>query len=199
MLPHGPTLNWKLQSSHHVYGDIGEAPTTDTHIATALVAIAVVAARAIVQGRSTTREWDLPRGAHIIVLTPSTVDASARPPFIQAFWRRFLEGQEACALFMDEYRHEREREPGALATFLLTTLLLQVTAPVERDIRIVNCFYAAAAAAASPALFSSFSPLIQSPPHLALPPRRPTRPPHHRPHAPPPRPFCPLLLLRLPP
>ncbi|KAJ6468604.1 hypothetical protein C8R47DRAFT_1187951 [Mycena vitilis] len=47
-------------------------------------------------------------------------------------------------------REQRERDEGALASFLLTTLLLpaMLTAPVERDIRIVhvvNRFYAAAA------------------------------------------------------
>ncbi|KAJ7246487.1 hypothetical protein C8J57DRAFT_1724869 [Mycena rebaudengoi] len=194
------------------------------HIVTAVVV--AVAARAIAQGRSTTRERDLhartiivtgaltplgltlvealaSRGAHIIALTPSAVDSDAvttwidllrsttsneniyaeqcdlaAPPSIQAFCKRFLEGKEPrvdALLFTHEYRHvgawgffrgrvakeedEKEREQGALATFLLTTLLLPalLTAPVERDIRIVNVvnrFYAAAAS--SPALFSSF-------------------------------------------
>ncbi|KAJ7231781.1 hypothetical protein C8J57DRAFT_1480842 [Mycena rebaudengoi] len=103
----------------------------------------------------------------------------AAPPSIQAFCTRFLAGKEPrvdALLFTHEYRHigawgffrgrvireqdEKQREQGALASFLLTTLLLTalLTAPVERDIHIVNVvnrFYAAAAS--SPALLSSFS------------------------------------------
>ncbi|KAJ7247971.1 hypothetical protein C8J57DRAFT_1522534 [Mycena rebaudengoi] len=104
----------------------------------------------------------------------------------EAFCTRFLAGKEPrvdALLFTHEYRHvgawgffrrrvireqdEKQREQGALASFLLTTLLLTtlLTAPVERDIRIVNVvnrFYAAAAS--SPALLSSFSAF--SPPAL---------------------------------
>ncbi|KAJ7165674.1 hypothetical protein C8R43DRAFT_216524 [Mycena crocata] len=90
------------------------------------------------------------------------------PPSIQAFCKKFMSSQEQrldALLFTHEYRHvgalnflsrtpEAEnaetRETASLATFLLTTLLLPalLTAPVERDIRIINVvnrFYAAAA------------------------------------------------------
>ncbi|KAJ7610333.1 hypothetical protein B0H17DRAFT_864900, partial [Mycena rosella] len=93
----------------------------------------------------------------------------ASPPSIQAFAARFMAAKETridALLFTHEYRHigplrflsrappadaDAERECAALATFLLTTLLLPalLTAPAERDIRIVNVvnrFYAAAAA-----------------------------------------------------
>ncbi|KAJ6592777.1 hypothetical protein B0H19DRAFT_920025 [Mycena capillaripes] len=100
----------------------------------------------------------------------------ASPPSIHAFAKRFVLGAGAgasmgridalvCAheyaglgafsLFSSRRKHDqeqqqRERDESALATFLLTTLLLpaMLTAPVERDIRIVNVvnrFYAAAA------------------------------------------------------
>ncbi|KAJ7258288.1 hypothetical protein C8J57DRAFT_1645438 [Mycena rebaudengoi] len=129
------------------------------------------------------------RGAHIIALTHSTVDSDAVTTWIdllrsttsnEHIHRTLRPSGTAprvdALLFTHEYRHvgawgffrgrvireqdEKQREQGALASFLLTTLLLTalLTAPVERDIRIVNvvnCFYAAAAS--SPALLSSFS------------------------------------------
>ena len=60
------------------------------------------------------------------------------------------------------------RDEGAMATFLLTTLLLpaMLVAPIERDIRIisvVNPFYAAAAPAFNPWLSSvTYSPISQN-------------------------------------
>ncbi|KAJ6531410.1 hypothetical protein DFH09DRAFT_139775 [Mycena vulgaris] len=96
------------------------------------------------------------------------------PTSIHAFCTRFMSGQEQrldALLFTHEYRHigalpflsripqrdleEKTRERASLATFLLTTLLLPalLTAPAERDIRIVNVvnrFYAAAAALPPP-------------------------------------------------
>ncbi|KAJ7143915.1 hypothetical protein C8R44DRAFT_759138 [Mycena epipterygia] len=92
----------------------------------------------------------------------------ASPTSIQAFCKRFMSGQEQrldALLFTHEYRHvgalnflsrraaaddADARETASLATFLLTTLLLPalLTAPAERDIRIINVvnrFYAAAA------------------------------------------------------
>ncbi|KAJ7763174.1 hypothetical protein DFH07DRAFT_917270 [Mycena maculata] len=106
----------------------------------------------------------------------------ASPPSIQAFCARFLSGQEQrldALLFTHEFRHvgalrflsrskdatkeeEGRREEASLATFLLTTLLLPalLTAPVERDIRIVNVvnrFYPAAAAAPSMSLSAPFA------------------------------------------
>ncbi|KAJ7468993.1 hypothetical protein FB451DRAFT_1255464 [Mycena latifolia] len=98
----------------------------------------------------------------------------ASPPSIQAFCTRFMAGQDQrldALLFAHEYRHigalgflasrtdaaadNAARESAALATFLLTTLLLPalLTAPAERDIRIINVvnrFYAAAAALPAP-------------------------------------------------
>nr|GAT49954.1 predicted protein [Mycena chlorophos] len=92
-----------------------------------------------------------------------TCDLSS-PPSIHAFGARFAKNQEQridAVVFTHEYRHlgimgrpnskeiEAQREQGALATFLLTTLLLPVllTAPAERDIRLINVvnrFYPAA-------------------------------------------------------
>ncbi|KAF7289895.1 hypothetical protein MIND_01364200 [Mycena indigotica] len=87
------------------------------------------------------------------------------PPSIHAFGARFAKNQEQridAVIFAHEYRHvgalgkrrnweqdEMRRETASLATFLLTTLLLPVllTAPAERDIRIINIvnrFYPAA-------------------------------------------------------
>ncbi|KAK7454501.1 hypothetical protein VKT23_011255 [Stygiomarasmius scandens] len=94
------------------------------------------------------------------------------PASIEAFCKKFVEGEEKRldgVVFMHEYAHvgvlglfrskkaiEKEkdqdsRDVSSLSTFLFTTLLLPclLTAPVERDIRIVNVvnrFYAAAAA-----------------------------------------------------
>ncbi|KZT22434.1 hypothetical protein NEOLEDRAFT_1137867 [Neolentinus lepideus HHB14362 ss-1] len=100
------------------------------------------------------------------------------PESIRAFCTRFLTGQETrldAILFAHEYQHvgslfaakstaealEHQRQSGSMATFLMTTLLLPVllTAPVERDIRIINIvnpFYAAAVPV--------FSPSVTSPP-----------------------------------
>ncbi|KAJ7057882.1 hypothetical protein C8F01DRAFT_991780 [Mycena amicta] len=86
------------------------------------------------------------------------------PPSIHAFAGRLAKNQEQridAVVFAHEYRHigvvgrgnsegdDLKRESGALATFLLTTLLLPVllTAPPERDIRLINVvnrFYPAA-------------------------------------------------------
>ncbi|KAF5356462.1 hypothetical protein D9757_012467 [Collybiopsis confluens] len=89
------------------------------------------------------------------------------PASIHAFCKRFLSGHEKrldALLFAHEYSHigafpsfatnsrardNAEREQLSLASFLLTTLLLPalLTAPTERDIRIINVvnrFYAAA-------------------------------------------------------
>ena len=99
------------------------------------------------------------------------------PKSIHAFCERFLKGEDKridAVIFAHEYQHvgpfsplytgsnewtAKERDVKALATFLMTTLLLPVllTAPFERDIRIINVvnrFYAAAAA--SPALSLEF-------------------------------------------
>ncbi|KAF7323929.1 hypothetical protein MKEN_00614400 [Mycena kentingensis (nom. inval.)] len=88
------------------------------------------------------------------------------PPSIHDFGGRFAKNQDQrvdAVIFAHEYRHvgalgrgktdeyidAKMRENGALATFLLTTLLLPVllTAPAERDIRVINIvnrFYPAA-------------------------------------------------------
>lgn len=103
------------------------------------------------------------------------------PGSIQSFCKRFLTGEQKrldALLFTHEYSHigafrrfmtkskaedKAEREQLSLASFLLTTLLLPslLTAPTERDIRIINVvnrFYAAAAAAPfSAALYNSLT------------------------------------------
>ncbi|THV02818.1 hypothetical protein K435DRAFT_652408 [Dendrothele bispora CBS 962.96] len=97
------------------------------------------------------------------------------PASIEAFCKKFVEGEEKRldgVVFMHEYAHvgvlglfrsrkalqrkrdQLTRDVSSLSTFLFTTLLLPclLTAPVERDIRIVNVvnrFYPAAAAAPS--------------------------------------------------
>ncbi|KAJ7195918.1 hypothetical protein GGX14DRAFT_526959 [Mycena pura] len=121
----------------------------------------------------------------------------ASPPSVHAFAARFAKNEDQrldAVVFAHEYRHvgvlrflarrtgvgaeEREaRERGALATFLLTTLLLPVmlTAPAERDIRIINVvnrFHAAAAPSfATDAAFAfsnaSAQPVISAP-HQSL-------------------------------
>ncbi|KAJ7617299.1 hypothetical protein FB45DRAFT_933846 [Roridomyces roridus] len=192
------------------------APYFPTQYTTHVVAgiVVVLAARAVSQGRKTTRERDLhgrvilmtgafsptgltlleslaQRGAHVIALSADPIESERvttyidllrsttsneqifaehcdldSPPSIQAFCKRFVEAKEQrldAILFTHEYHHigassrrkseesKEERESASLATFLLTTLLLPalLTAPVERDIRIINVvnrFYAAAAA-----------------------------------------------------
>ncbi|KAI3610473.1 hypothetical protein WG66_006932 [Moniliophthora roreri] len=101
------------------------------------------------------------------------------PASIQAFCKRFLQGENKrldALIFAHEYETlgtfrfvskkgtkeiQEERDRRSLATFLLTTLLLPslLTAPAERDIRIINVvnrFYAAAAAGVpDPASFYS--------------------------------------------
>ncbi|KAJ7246520.1 hypothetical protein C8J57DRAFT_1675344, partial [Mycena rebaudengoi] len=129
------------------------------------------------------------RGAHIIVLIPS-IDTSAATTCVDLLRSTAASDTRSSAFGgqgeargicergsaygrMGKGEDQREREQGALATFLLTTLLillLPVAAPVERDIRIANVVnHFCAIATASPALFlsfSSFSPLIFSlPPH----------------------------------
>ncbi|KAF5367028.1 hypothetical protein D9758_004014 [Tetrapyrgos nigripes] len=107
------------------------------------------------------------------------------PGSIEAFCTQFLKGEEKRldgVVFMHEYAHvgvlpsflsrksvesERKKEQltrdiSSLSTFLLTTLLLPslLTAPVERDIRIINVvnrFYAAAAGPVFDPNFESFS------------------------------------------
>ncbi|TFK50908.1 hypothetical protein OE88DRAFT_1700544 [Heliocybe sulcata] len=100
------------------------------------------------------------------------------PQSVRAFCTRFLTGQDTrldAIVFAHEYQHigslfanksaaealEYRRQSGSMATFLMTTLLLPalLTAPVERDIRVINVvnpFYAAAV--------PIFSPTITSPP-----------------------------------
>ncbi|KAE9390770.1 hypothetical protein BT96DRAFT_945882 [Gymnopus androsaceus JB14] len=103
------------------------------------------------------------------------------PASIQSFCKRFLTGEQKridALLFTHEYSHigafkrfmtrskaedEAEREQLSLASFLLTTLLLPalLTAPAERDIRIINVvnrFYAAAAAGPSSSSFYDSKP-----------------------------------------
>ncbi|KAF9073879.1 hypothetical protein BDP27DRAFT_1318308 [Rhodocollybia butyracea] len=103
------------------------------------------------------------------------------PASIQSFCKRFLSGEEKridALLLTHEYSHigafqqfttsskvqdNNEREQLSLASFLLTTLLLPalLTAPSERDIRIINVvnrFYAAAASS------TSFFTSLQTPP-----------------------------------
>lgn len=104
------------------------------------------------------------------------------PASVRAFCTRFLTGQETrldAVIFAHEYKHvgplfttksaaealEHQRQSGSMATFLMTTLLLPclLTAPVERDIRIINVvnpFYAAAAPIFSPSVISPPSPSI---------------------------------------
>ncbi|KAK7054803.1 hypothetical protein VNI00_003266 [Paramarasmius palmivorus] len=100
------------------------------------------------------------------------------PASIQAFSKRFLKGDDKrldALVFAHEYETlgtfrivskqgakeiQEQRDRRSLATFLLTTLLLPclLTAPAERDIRIINVvnrFYAAAAAVPNPASFYS--------------------------------------------
>ncbi|TFK45165.1 hypothetical protein BDQ12DRAFT_708903 [Crucibulum laeve] len=112
------------------------------------------------------------------------------PSSIRRFCTKFLTGDDQrldAVVFSHEYRHigawrwfrsltsvveeeDKQREGAALATFLITTLLLPalLVAPVERDIRIVNVvnpFYAAAASSVSvfsPAM-SVFSPSTLTP------------------------------------
>ncbi|KAJ7921328.1 hypothetical protein B0H13DRAFT_152247 [Mycena leptocephala] len=135
----------------------------------------------------------------------------ADPPSIHAFATRFVTGDKAptaspprvdalvCAheyagvgafaLFARGAKGreaaQQERDVAALGTFLLTTLLLpaMLTAPVERDIRIVNVvnrFYAAAA----PRLFrdaaylfpTSFSPSTSTTPPSTAPSTSPLLP-----------------------
>ncbi|KAJ7107904.1 hypothetical protein C8R44DRAFT_680648 [Mycena epipterygia] len=194
------------------------------HVVAAIVL--VLAARGISQGRTTTRERDLhariilltgafspvgltlleslaQRGAHVIALSPRSVDSEqvktyiellrsttsneqiyaeqcdlASPPSIQAFCKRFMSSQEQrldALLFTHEYRHvgplkflsrraadddADTRQTASLATFLLTTLLLPalLTAPAERDIRIINVVNRFYAAAAGPAFSVAASP-----------------------------------------
>ncbi|KAF9265450.1 hypothetical protein L218DRAFT_898154 [Marasmius fiardii PR-910] len=88
------------------------------------------------------------------------------PASIQMFCKRFLQGEDKrldALIFAHEYESlgtfsfvtkettgvQEERDRRSLATFLMTTLLLPslLTAPAERDIRIINVvnrFYAAA-------------------------------------------------------
>ncbi|ESK94558.1 hypothetical protein Moror_8025 [Moniliophthora roreri MCA 2997] len=105
------------------------------------------------------------------------------PASIQAFCKRFLQGENKrldALIFAHEYETlgtfrfvskkgtkeiQEERDRRSLATFLLTTLLLPslLTAPAERDIRIINVvnrFYAAAAAVGSKAKGKASSSLF---------------------------------------
>ena len=100
------------------------------------------------------------------------------PSSIRSFCTRFLTGKDQridAVIFAHEYRHigspaflsqsdalsdASARETGALATFLLITLLLPalLVAPAERDIRVINVvnpFYAAAAGPTFSIPFSS--------------------------------------------
>ncbi|KAL0581580.1 hypothetical protein V5O48_000510 [Marasmius crinis-equi] len=111
------------------------------------------------------------------------------PASIQAFCKRFLQGEDKrldALIFAHEYEAlgtfglvsketagiQDERDRRSLATFLLTTLLLPslISAPAERDIRIVNVvnrFYAAAIPDPSSFysnLFPSFAPTSSSAP-----------------------------------
>ncbi|KAJ6626638.1 hypothetical protein B0H10DRAFT_1997941 [Mycena sp. CBHHK59/15] len=106
----------------------------------------------------------------------------ASPPSIQAFCTRFISGKEQrldALLLTHEYTHigafrflsreapeaaAQERETASLSTFLLTTLLLPVllTAPVERDIRIINVINRFYAAAAGPAFSLTAPPKSKS-------------------------------------
>ncbi|KAJ4471452.1 hypothetical protein J3R30DRAFT_1080303 [Lentinula aciculospora] len=98
------------------------------------------------------------------------------PASIQSFCKRFLSGEVKrldAMLFTHEYPHigalrrfmtkfkaedNSEREQLSLASFLLTTLLLPslLTAPTERDIRIINVVNRFYAAASSPSFASTF-------------------------------------------
>ena len=75
------------------------------------------------------------------------------------------------SIFASKAEHEEKREAGALATFLIITLLLPalLVAPVERDIRIVNVvnpFYAAGVPTFTSDIISS----------MTLPPKATARP-----------------------
>ncbi|KAJ3980731.1 hypothetical protein F5890DRAFT_1419039 [Lentinula detonsa] len=96
------------------------------------------------------------------------------PASIQSFCKRFLSGEVKrldALLFTHEYPHigalrhfkskteeDAQREQLSLASFLLTTLLLPslLTAPTERDIRIINVVNRFYAAASSPSFSSAF-------------------------------------------
>ncbi|THH20491.1 hypothetical protein EW146_g885 [Bondarzewia mesenterica] len=112
------------------------------------------------------------------------------PASIRAFCVNFLKGEEKrldAIIFAHEYPHigsvlptkparnaEKERQAASCATFLLITLLLPalLTAPVERDIRLIaliNPFYAAAAPSFSTSVVSSSeTPTSPSPAQSAL-------------------------------
>ncbi|KAJ3769801.1 hypothetical protein FB446DRAFT_791051 [Lentinula raphanica] len=105
------------------------------------------------------------------------------PASIQLFCKRFLTGEVKrldALLFTHEYPHigslrrlrskskaeeDTQREKLSLASFLLTTLLLPslLTAPTERDIRIINVVNRFYAAASSP----SFSSTLYHPIHTS--------------------------------
>ena len=111
------------------------------------------------------------------------------PASIQSFCKRFLSGQEKrldALLLTHEYSHigafasftnrsrgaeDAERAQLSLASFLLTTLLLPslLTAPTERDIRIINVvnrFYAAAASSST--FYTSLASDKSSPPPSSI-------------------------------
>ncbi|KAJ3553769.1 hypothetical protein NM688_g3440 [Phlebia brevispora] len=105
------------------------------------------------------------------------------PKSIREFCTRFLTGDDQrldAIILAHEYQgrgsfsqsavQESKREYGALASFLITTLLLPalLVAPVERDIRVINVvnpFYAAAIPSFTSSLLSSLSP--EAEPHPA--------------------------------